>query len=144
MNLCKMICGEASGTRLWMLAVVCGVVSFSGCMNDDDAPRYQVSGMVTYAGVPVPSGLVKFEPDVENGGKGPGSYAPIKDGTFRTADRLCAGPMKVTICGFDGIPQEVVQDGQAKMKETRIFDEFPTQIQIKHEDTIVDFDVPQL
>ncbi|PQO39249.1 hypothetical protein C5Y96_05165 [Blastopirellula marina] len=120
-------------------------MSISGCTRASFEPRYQVSGTVTYDGKPVPSGLVKFQPDVEKGGYGPGGYAPIKDGEFCTAEGICAGPVKVSICGFDGIPLEVVnEDGKTVMEETNLFKEYPTLAEIKHANTVIDFAVPEL
>ncbi len=132
-----------AATYLSTLAVLCAVVGLGGCSGESTQPRYQVSGSVTYAGQPVPSGLVKFEPDVDKGGVGPGSYAPIKDGTYCTEEGLCAGPMKVRICGMDGIEQEVVKDGETVMAESPLFDEYPTQAEVKHKDTVVDFEIPE-
>ncbi|MEW4564300.1 hypothetical protein AB1K70_17310 [Bremerella sp. JC770] len=130
--------------RLAVFAAAWGVSLATGCSSENPSPRYQVSGMVTYAGEPIPEGLVKFEPDVENGGMGPGGYAPIKDGFYRTEQGICAGPVKVSICGFDGVPLEVVKDGQTVFEMSEPFKEYPTTAEIKSEDTVIDFDVPQL
>lgn len=127
-----------------LLVAMWGVCLLTGCSDEKQSPRYQVSGMVTYAGEPIPEGLVKFEPDVENGGQGPGDYAPIKDGFYRTEHGICAGPVKVSICGFDGVPLEVVKDGQTVLEKSEPFKDYPTTAEIKSEDTVIDFDVPQL
>lgn len=144
MNICYVRGRQPLNCLAWILATVCGLVGFSGCGNDSYAPRYQVSGTVTYAGQPLPSGLVKFEPDVEKGGTGPGSYAPIKNGVYRTEEGVCAGPMKVSICGFEEDAIEIVKDGEFALEGTQIFKEYPTQAEIKNEDTVINFEVPEL
>lgn len=141
---CSGKCRNQSVVPCFILVVLGGAVSFLGCYQENFGPRYQVSGTVTYDGKPVPSGLVKFQPDVDKGGSGPSGYAPIKDGVFCTEEGICAGPVKVSICGFDGIPLEVVKDGETVMEETYRFQEYPTQAEIKNEDTVIDFAVPQL
>jgi len=133
----KLVCG------VWLLAIACGTVCFSGCGNATPTPKYEVTGTVTYLGEPVPSGLVKFEPDTESGGVGPGAYAPIKNGTFQTEQDLCAGPMKVTVCGMDGVLKEVVKYGETVKEETRIFDDYVTEVVIEEHDMVIDFEVPQ-
>ena len=144
MNICTGVCRQRGMMPGWFFIAVCGLVWFSGCTAESDAPRYQVSGTVTYAGQPVPSGLVKFEPDLEKGGTGPGGYAPIKDGVYCTEEGVCAGPVKVSICGFDGIPLSDVEEGETVLEETSLFKDYPTQAEIKNEDTTLDFVVPQL
>lgn len=141
-------CSESNrrklGACVWMLVAACTGGMLAGCSVDSLEPRYQVSGKVTYAGKPLASGLVKVLPDVANGGIGPGSYAPVKDGIYRTEEGVCAGPKIIKICGFDGVPVEVVKDGQTVMEQARLFDEYPMQAEVHDEDTVIDFDVPQL
>lgn len=128
----------------WVLVALCTIVGLAGCSKGTWAPRYQVSGKVTYDGKPLPSGLVKVLPDVENGGFGPGSYAPVKDGVYCTEEGVCAGPKIIKICGFDGVPIEVVKDGETVTEETRLFKEYPLQAEVEDGDTVIDFEVPPL
>ena len=129
--------------HLLAFVMLCAIFVLVGCSSESTRPRYQVSGTVTYAGEPVPSGLVKFEPDVDKGGVGPGSYAPIKNGTYCTEEGLCAGPVKVRICGMDGVEHEVVKDGETVMEESPLFDEYPTEAEVQQQDTVVDFEIPK-
>lgn len=144
MNFCYVTRRFLPVSQLGNLVMLCGIVGVVGCTSESQAPRYQVSGKVTYAGQPVPSGLVKFEPDLDNGGTGPGSYAPIRNGSFCTEEGLCAGPMKVRICGFDGAPHEGYDYMEALSEETRLFKEYPAQAVVKNEDTVIDFEIPEL
>jgi len=91
-----------SGTSLLMVFLFL----LSGCHAQTDGPeRFDLAGKVTYRGEPVPSGSIMFEPDFEKGNSGPGSYAIIQNGTYRTEpDKgVVGGPYLARIQGFDGV-----------------------------------------
>lgn len=46
--------------------------------------RFHLEGRVTYGGEPVPSGVIRFEPDSTKGNGGPVGHAAIKDGRYTT------------------------------------------------------------
>lgn len=139
---CSVKCRKPSVSFWLILVIASAFVSLGGCSQESSAPRYQVSGTVTYDGQPVPAGLVKFQPDVDKGGTGPGGYAPIKEGKFCTKEGLCAGPVKVSICGFDGELPDDLEASEAIMEESHLFGEYPALAVIKNEDTVLDFAVP--
>ena len=127
---------------VWAVAFMgsCGLLF--GCTDQKEQTRFMISGTVTYGGQPVKSGLVKFYPDLEKGGKGVGDYAPIKDGAFCTVTGLNAGPMKVTICGLDGISYDQIKDAEMVPEEYFLFKEYPVRFEVKREDANVRFEVP--
>jgi hypothetical protein len=83
----------------WLLVGLLG-----GCSADAGPRRYTVSGTVTYAGQPVPTGEVRFEPDPEQGARGPGAFARIQGGRFRTEPGwgAIAGPHWVRVQAGSG------------------------------------------
>lgn len=84
-----------------MLACMAGVV---GCRRSLKPPRYDVRGVVTFQGQPVPSGSIVFEPDTSRGNSGPVSLMSIVEGRFdsRATSRPgpLAGPLVVRITGY--------------------------------------------
>jgi hypothetical protein len=64
-----------------------------------------LSGTVTFAGKPVPKGMIFFDPDPAKGGAGPQGAAVISDGKYSTAldgQGVRPGPYLVRINAFDG------------------------------------------
>lgn len=49
---------------------------------------------MTFAGRPVPNGLIRFEPDASRGNHGPVGYAPIINGRYTTATDGSKGALK--------------------------------------------------
>jgi hypothetical protein len=86
-------------TRLALAALLAAA---AGC--SDGPRRHDVSGVVTYRGHPVPTGEVRFEPDPARGGRGPGGFAKITDGRYRTEPGWGAvgGPHVVRIVAGSG------------------------------------------
>lgn len=78
----------------------------AGCARE--GPRqFDVSGMVTFRGQPIPAGVIQFDPDIANGYDGPQGFAQIKNGVFDTrlgGRGVRAGPHVVRVQGFDGVP----------------------------------------
>jgi hypothetical protein len=75
----------------------------AGCQGDGLVP---IHGTVTFAGQPVPAGVVWFDPDAGN--PAAQGYALIKDGRFVTADAggrgIKPGAYVVRVEGYDGKP----------------------------------------
>ena len=65
-----------------------------------------VKGSVTCGGQPVPFGEVVFEPDAEQGNRGPQSRCPIDNGGYVTRAGFGApiGPVVVSVRGFSQRP----------------------------------------
>ena len=119
-----------------LFAVAC--LAFIGCSNRPR--RYPVSGTVTYAGQPLPAGVIFFDPDVTKQNKGPQGYALIKDGRYDTAASggkgVVGGPYLVRIDGFDGKPGRELPMGNA------LFTHFQQLINLPEAASTQDFDVP--
>lgn len=69
------------------------IAALAGC-GPSGPERFQLAGKVTFAGKPVPSGLIRFEPDASRGNHGPVGYAAIKDGRYTTDTRGCKGALE--------------------------------------------------
>jgi hypothetical protein len=71
-------------------------------------PLHRTEGAVTFAGRPVPRGVIVFDPDVTKGNRGPQGFALIKDGRYDTAAPGCrgtaGGAMVVRIDGSEPLP----------------------------------------
>jgi hypothetical protein len=62
--------------------------------------RFHLEGKVTFDGQPVPSGLIRFEPDSTKGNTGPVGYAAIKHGRYTTATDGSKGSLNGPIVAF--------------------------------------------
>jgi hypothetical protein len=93
---------------------VVACVLHAGC--GDGPKRYDVSGRVTYAGQPLPAGVIYFDPDATQNNDGPQGYAIIKDGAYSTAaptgKGVVGGPHIARIEGFDGQPGQELPLGK--------------------------------
>jgi hypothetical protein len=109
-----------------------------GCSNRPNL--YQVSGTVTYAGKPLPAGVIFFDPDFTRQNDGPQGYALIKDGRYDTAAQggkgVVGGPYVARIDGFDGKPGRELPMGSA------IFTRYQKPIDLPKGAATQDFDVP--
>jgi hypothetical protein len=85
------------------------VCLLAGCGGGSSITTYNVSGMVTFGGQPVPRGSIQFVPSGVEGKAGPAGTAEIVDGKYDTKLRggrgTTGGPHTVIIFGFDGNPQ---------------------------------------
>ncbi len=120
------------------MASLCGG---GGCGRNDDGLR--VSGTVTFAGSPVPAGMIYFEPDADQGNAGPTGFAAIKDGRYDTAAHgrnrgAIRGPQRVRIDGHVPAPAGDVSDAGG----TRLFAGYVTTIDLQNLATVCDFAVP--
>jgi len=112
------------------------LVGVAGCAKRSDV--VQVSGKVTYAGAPLPAGVIYFNPSVDN--SGPQGYAVIKDGNYTTADAkgrpVGGGAYEVRIQGFDGHAQNELPLGKP------LFPSHEQAVDLPKANSTQDFDVP--
>ena len=130
----------ACGVRCTVLFLA-GLV-FSGCSSPDAGPqRVDVSGTVNFAGQPLPTGLISFEPDVSKGNKGPAGGASITDGKYNTAEGgrgIVGGPHVVRISGY----KAAVSDDPDAPPEV-LFEGYEESVDFPKETTTKDFDIPE-
>jgi len=119
------------------------VLLWLGCAATSEGPlRYELSGVVTHGGQPVPVGMIRFTPDTDKGNHGPGTIAMVKQGRYRTRSGkgTVGGAMIVEISGFDGVPTKV--DGETIASGTPLFEPYRTEADLPREAATLDFDVP--
>ncbi|MEI7782030.1 MAG: hypothetical protein WCJ18_08925 [Planctomycetota bacterium] len=122
---------------LFALAILGG----GGCGPRGPA-RHQLEGQVTFRGKPVPSGLIRFEPDASKGNRGPVGYAAIVNGRYTTATRGSKGALKGPLVAFmTGGPAPDPKVEFPKMW----FEEYRTTIDLDPASGVTryDFDVPE-
>jgi hypothetical protein len=109
-----------------------------GCGRRGGPPRYPVSGSVTYAGSPLASGRISFEPDTSQANQGPGGYGDIVNGSYETYRTMGAvgGPHRVVIEGYAGDTPE------QRQKRRPLFPPFITTVDLPTGKAEIDFDVP--
>ena len=76
------------------------VIGLSACVGCGDDGKYKVSGSVTYDGNPIPTGEIRFTPNIRN--QGPPVLAFIKEGKYETPkDKgLVGGSYQLRVSGF--------------------------------------------
>lgn len=106
---------ESTWRGLLFLAATSGVL-VGGC--DRGPPRYDVTGSVSYAGRPVPSGRLVFTPDRGKGNPGPQGVARIEAGQILIEQdrRVIGGPHWVQLMAFDG---NAYEDGEGTQTHGR-------------------------
>ena len=131
----------ASSFSLWIsLATSALLAGIGGCDRSKPPTVYDVSGRVTFAGNPIPTGRVVFEPDTSRGGTGMTSIADIINGHYvtRPGRGFGGGPCRVTIYGSDGtLPAENPDD-----HDDALFSPWQTAIDLPRESCQRDFAVP--
>jgi len=88
--------------RIWGVLIVAFAAGTAGCRKQGPE-RYRMSGTISFAGRPVPSGMISFEPAEKGIG---GGFAPIVNGTYdtdRTGRGHLGGEHTVQIAGFEGV-----------------------------------------
>ena len=122
-------------------AVAAAILVVAGCGPTGPA-RYQLEGRVTFEGRPVPSGLIRFEPDATRGNAGPVGYAAIIDGRYTTATQGSKGALKGSLVA-------IMTGGPAKDPNVEFpkmwFEDYRTTIDLDPARgvTTCDFDVPE-
>lgn len=83
-----------------------------GCGSNRPA-TFELSGVVTLDGQPVPVGDIVFYPDASQGNTGMQARAAIRDGSYRTPPGKghVGGPMVIVVNCLDGIPVPESPDG---------------------------------
>ena len=120
------------------IVIACGLcIVLVGCSGGDEPKRYEVSGTVTYNGLPVHGGRILFTPKEDAGG-GPATVADIADGRFRTrtGKGAIAGPHEVTIYGEDGTTATETHDNS-------LFPPYRTKVEIATDGTELALKVPR-
>lgn len=123
----------------------------SGCgWNSDTGPeRFDVSGTVTFDGIPIPRGTIVFSPDQSKGNSGPQGAAEISDGKYDTSTKgkgLVGGAHIVTIRGFDKVDEnakpKMSSDGMAT-PQPPLFPTYSTKKDIPKDKSSLDIEVPK-
>lgn len=113
-------------------------ISAAAC-SKSEFNRQPISGQITYAGKPVESGFIVFEPDSEKGNRGPQGYASIVRGKYQTSETgkgTVGGPVKVKIVGLKP-PREASEDSGLPL-----FEPYEIAIEIAANTTTLNFEVP--
>jgi len=124
-----------SETVVWLVASLL-VAATLGC-GSGEPPTYQVSGKVSYAGQPLPSGSIQFEPDKPGGNSGTCATATIENGTYTT-----------TVGGITGgkylvrVNPPAIESGADLSKVIR-FPVYETKVDLPKGNSTHDFDVPK-
>lgn len=124
-----------------LLGATAATAGFVGC-GPKGPGRYDVKGMVTFHGKPVPSGTIRFEPDATKGNGGPIGYAMIIDGRYTTSEQGSKGSLKGPLVA-------VVNGGPAPDPEVEFqrewFNDYRTTLTLdpKVGVTVFDIDIPQ-
>ena len=128
-------------TNILGVLVVTSTLVIAGCA-ESGAPRYEVSGTVTFGDGPVPAGKIMFEPDRSAANQGPRGIAKIKDGHYQTlpGQGVVGGPHVVRIFGFDGVRPKGWSGSDFG---TPIFPRYETKVDLPQESSTQDFAVPQ-
>ncbi len=125
----------------WSLVVV-GLFG-AGCSQGDTGPeRYDVSGVVTFNGQPVPFGDIRFVPDTKQGNSGPAGFATITNGRFNTAENgrgTVGGAHQVVINGTADPP---VEDEEAPPGQGPLFPEYRADHELPKQPSTQDFQIP--
>jgi len=127
---------------LLMAAIGWAAVLATGC-GPNGPQRFHVEGGVTYAGKPLPRGVIRFEPDGSKGNAGPVGLAEIADGRYTTdqpgTKGSLRGPIVAVITGYPAL--DPAKEFQAPLvSEYRI----ETTLEPKGRGPVrIDFDVPE-
>lgn len=112
-------------------AFFAGVTALSavGC-GQGGATRYHLAGKITYAGKPIPEGIIFFDPDLAAGHDGPQGHAVIKNGVYDTRNEGLGpggGKYVLRLYALDGIPGPEAASGRPLFPEYTWREELPTQ-----------------
>lgn len=95
------------------------LIAATGCNQNSGTTRYQLSGEVTFAGQPIPSGTIIFTPDSSQGNSGPQGVAIIKDGKYDTAaptgKGIGGGPTIIQVTGQAADNQQLICEFEEKV-----------------------------
>jgi hypothetical protein len=101
---------------------------------------YDVSGIATFDGKPIPAGIIYFDPDPTKGGAGAQGFANINDGKYTTAVNgggIGGGPYIIRITGYDGKTANEAPLGRP------LFDEYVVKKDLPAATSELSFDIPK-
>ena len=121
--------------RVIFLLAAAGLGALTGCSGPT---THDVSGSVTWKGAAIPVGRVVIEPDAEKGNTGTQTQGRIKDGKYQTVpgQGAIAGPVIVTVSGFDGVPAPNLPDGRP------LFQDYKYRCELPAKASTLDIEVP--
>lgn len=125
-----------------LAAVACLAV---GCGKKSGPDRFAVRGTVTFAGQPVPRGMVVLEPDVAQGNRGPVSVIPIIDGSYDSRELSRPGPLAgPLVARVTGYPAPDPASGSDADPPPPLFPEYRTTVVLDPAagPAVFDFDIP--
>ena len=108
----------------------------AGCGGGSGPRGVDVSGIVTFDGKPVPSGVIYFDPDTAVQNDGVQGFARIKNGKYDTRETdkgIGGGPYRVRITGATA---------DAGGPPRALFTEYSISVDFPYESTTRDFQVP--
>ena len=114
--------------------VLAVIVAGLGCTRVD---RWDLSGNVTYGGVPVNEGHITFDAEVGSGG----GYARIAKGKYDTrveGRNHPGGPHRVTVVGYKGLKNPKNPDSDV----LPLFPAYEVEVELPKQNSTMDFDVP--
>jgi hypothetical protein len=120
------------------LALSIVMASLLGC-GKAEPRRYELSGKVTWAGKPIPAGMLYFEPDLAAGVNGLQGFAIIDKGQYDTRKGgrgTSGGKVVIRIFAGDGIAS-----GEAQMGRP-LFPEYQWHDELAAADATKDIDIP--
>lgn len=119
--------------------MVAAVPLLAGCGGGPEF--YQVSGEVTFRGVAIPAGEIRFAPDGRRGNEGPAVVARIVDGRYTTpaGKGIVGGPYEIRIAGFGKTVQS--SDPTAPDWGAELFPEYVTHAEFGREDAAWSHDI---
>ena len=124
--------------RLHIYVAVFCLIATTGC-GKPEPKRYELSGKVTWAGKPIPAGMLYFEPDLAAGTNGLQGYAIIENGQYDTRKGgrgISGGKSVIRIFAGDGKAAGEATMGQPLFPEYQWNEELPTA------DATKDIDIP--
>jgi hypothetical protein len=124
--------------RAASLLVLVAVALATGC-GKPQPKRYHLAGKVTWAGKPIPAGMLYIEPDLAAGTNGLQGYAIIEKGQYDTrkgGQGHSGGKSVLRIFAGDG-----VASGEATMGKP-LFPEYSWNEELPSDDATKDIEIP--
>ena len=124
-----------------VLLSACLIAAVLGCGQEDPFPRHVVTGTVTFQGQNLEYGILIFEPRESIGKLAPVSYAPVRNGTFKTDEEEgpTTGEYRVKVLGYDrtGLDPE---DHESEVPQ--LFPPYEMHVELPTPDGTLDIEVP--
>jgi hypothetical protein len=122
-------------------AICIATFILAGCGDTDGLKRYRVTGTIKFKGSPIPQGFIQFNPDTDQGNRGPGGGASIVNGKYDAprSKGIVGGAYIIRITGSDGVSTK--ENGEEIDTGKPLFLPIEMQHKFPNEDTTWDFDV---